>query len=264
MTTESPVVETEKASFLKRPVGGGKKKVDTAPKAGKFGIPPRPQVNLMPPEILEGRHLIVLKRKLLWSIVALVVLLVVVYAFAFLMRMQAESRHDDAVAVADQLMLEKKKYSPVTQVQKEITTTEKARTFVLSTEVDWTSYAYAIQAVLPEGVTIESMEIKGIAPGEDLAEGSDDLTQSGIAVISFSAISDTLPDASEWIDALQSVPGLATANLQSSVLQDENGEVTYKVSATVQVTEDALANRTFADEDAAADDGADTDSSDEG
>ena len=60
------------------------------------------------------------------------------------------------------------------------------------------------------------------------------------------------------------MPGLATANLQSSVLQDQNGEVAYQVSATVQVTEDALANRTFADEEPATDSSADTDSGDEG
>jgi Tfp pilus assembly protein PilN len=263
MSTETPVAAQDKTSFLKRSVGGGAKgKPDSAPKAGKFGIPPRPQVNLMPPEIIEGRHVGVLKKRLLWGIIALVVLCALVYAAAYYTRVQAETRHDDSLAAADQLMLEKKKYSPVIQVQRDIKVTTDARTFVLSTEVDWTSYAYAIQAVLPEGVTIKSMSITGIEPGDDLAEGSDDLTQAGIAVISFSALSDTLPDASEWIEALQSVPGLATANLQSSVLQDQNGEVAYQVSATVQVTEDALANRTFVEP--TADSSTDTDAGDEG
>ena len=70
------------------------------------------------------------------------------YAAAYYTRVQAETRHDDSLAAADQLMLEKKKYSPVIQVQRDIKVTTDARTFVLSTEVDWTSYAYAIQAVL--------------------------------------------------------------------------------------------------------------------
>jgi len=262
MTTEGQVVVEEKSSFLKRPVGGGgKKKAPSAPNASKFGIPPRPQVNLMPPEILEGRHVGVLKRKLLWTIIALVVLLILVYAFAFVTRAQAESRHDDALATADQLTLEKKKYSPVTQVLKAIDDTKDARTFALSTEVNWSNLIYAIQAVLPEGVTVEAVTVTAIAPGDELAAGSDELTQAGIGVINFTAHSDTLPDASAWIDALNTVPGLADTNLQSSTLLDEEGKVMYEVNATVQVTEDALANRTFADEEPADDT---TDSGDEG
>ena len=95
MSTETPVAAEEKASFLKRPVGSGaKKKSDGAPKVGKFGILPRPQVNLMPPEIIEGRHVGVLKKRLLWGIIALVVLCALVYAAAYYTRMQAEARHE--------------------------------------------------------------------------------------------------------------------------------------------------------------------------
>ena len=114
-----------------------------------------------------------------------------------------------------------------------------------------------IQDVLPDGVTIETLQVVGVAPGEELPPGADDLTQPGIAVMTFTASSETLPDASEWIEALQSVPGLADVNLQSSVLKDEDGTSAYTVSVTVQVTADALANRTFPDPQATADTQAD-------
>jgi Tfp pilus assembly protein PilN len=248
MSTEQQVVEEEKASFLKRPIGGGgKTKAQAAPKAGKYGIPPRPQVNLMPPEVIEGRHLVVVKRRLFWGIIALLLVCVLAFAGAYVVRSGAEARYDDALAASDTLTAEKRQYSPVIQVQKDIASTTNARAFALSNEVDWTSYAYAIQSVLPQGVSIESITVAAIGPGDPLTAGADDLTQPGLAIITFSAVVATLPDASEWIEALQSVPGLADANIQSSVLQDQTGEVTYTVAATVQVTEEARANRTFPD-----------------
>ena len=83
MSTEEQATKEPKPSLLKRQIGGGGKAKDTAPKTGKFNIPPRPQVNLMPPEILEGRHLAILKRRLVWAIAAL--LLVVLLAFGLAM-----------------------------------------------------------------------------------------------------------------------------------------------------------------------------------
>lgn len=247
MTVDGAVEEQPKAKGLKRPLGKSAK-VTEAPRVGKFGVPQRPQVNLMPPEVLEGRQVVILKRRLVWAVIGVLLVCVVAFGFAYLMHMQAQSRYDDSLARADTLTAQKREYSPVIRVQKDITNTKNARTFALSTEVDWTSYAYAIQAVLPKGVTIDSMNVVGINPGDELAAGADDLTQAGIAVISFSANSDTLPDASQWIDALQSVPGLADVNLQSSVLADETGKPIYNVAVTVQVTEDALAHRTFPDD----------------
>ncbi|MGC4174062.1 hypothetical protein [Demequina sp.] len=254
MTTEDQV--TEKVPLLKRQLGGGSKKpkVESAPKTGKYNIPPRPQVNLMPPEVLQGRDTAVLKKRMIWVIAALILVCIAVYALAFLSRASAEGRHDDALAAADQLTAEKKKYSPVTQVLNSINKTKDSRTFALSTEVNWNAYIYSIQAVLPTGVTVETVNVAGISPGAELAPGQDELTRAGIAVISFTALSETLPDASAWIDALNSVPGLADANLQSSVLQDEDGTELYLVTSTVQVTEEALANRTFPDQEPVAED----------
>ncbi len=184
----------------------------------------------------------------MWAVAALLLVVLVAFGGAYFLRMSAESRYETSLADADTLTAQKRQYSPVIQVQSDITKTTNARTFALSTEVDWNSYVYSIQNVLPAGVTINALQVAGIGPGEELAPGADDLTQSGIAVITFSATSLTLPDASVWIEALQSVPGLADANLQSSVLQDDAGEASYLVTATVQVTEDALANRTFPDQ----------------
>ena len=94
MSTEEQATKEPKPSLLKRQIGGGGKAKDTAPKTGKFNIPPRPQVNLMPPEILEGRQLAILKRRLVWAIAALLLVVLLAFGAAYFLRMSAESRYE--------------------------------------------------------------------------------------------------------------------------------------------------------------------------
>lgn len=217
-------------------------------RGAKLGLPDRAQINLLPPEITKGREGAVAKRRMVWIIIAALVVCVVAFAAAFLVRANADARYDESMATADELTQLKRQYSPVVQVIKNIDQIREARAFVLANEVNWASYVYALAAVLPEGVTIDSISVASIGPGAELVVGVDELTTDAIGVMSFTATSPTLPDASAWIDTLESIPGLADANLQSAELKDEDGNVTYQIIATVQVTDEALAHRTFPDE----------------
>jgi len=227
----------------------------------KLGIPALPQVNLLPSEVTDKRIVAIAQRRMIWIILASVLIAALAFGAAYLVRDSATARHEEALATADALALEKKEYSPVVKVINDIATIRSARDFVVTTEVNWSSYVYAIAAVLPEGVSVDSIAISGQGPGPVTVSGSDDLTTDAIAVITFAATSPTLPIASEWIDALESVPGLEDVNLQSSELAaSATGEssgsdaTSYSVSVTVQVTQDALQNRVFGDE-LVADDG---------
>lgn len=246
MSAVAPTQVQEDASPLLGHVGAENKALQK--RTAKLGLPDRPQINLLPPEITTGRQVAVVKRRMVWIILAALLVALLAFAGAFFVRVNAEQRHQDALTEADNLTALKRQYSPVVQVIKQITLIQKSREFVLANEVDWASYVYAIAAVLPEGVTIDSISVAAIGPGAELVPGVDELTTDAIGVISFTATSPTLPDASAWIDTLESIPGLADANLQSAELQDESGNVTYQISATVQVTEAALAHRTFPDQ----------------
>ncbi|WP_084103673.1 PilN domain-containing protein [Demequina sp. NBRC 110056] len=221
-------------------------------KGGKFGVPDLPQVSLLPPEVGHRRQVAAAQRRMIWGIIATLVVIAVGFGGAYLVQVDATIKQDEALATADQLLAQKREYSPVVQVINDIDSTTEARTFVLETEVNWPSYIYAIAAVLPEDVVIESVAITAAAAGEELVEGADPLTTNAVGVVTFSAFSPTLPVASDWIDALESIPGLDDANLQSSELQNSEGDTEYQVAATIQVTTDALQNRQFSDQ---ADDG---------
>lgn len=218
----------------------------------KLGIPSLPQVNLLPSEVTEKRKVHVAQGRMVWSLIAVLVLCVLAFGAAYLVRVDSAARLDGALTTAEGLAAQKREYSPVISVIDGIEDVQTSRVFVLATEVDWSAYAYALAAVLPEDVTIDSLTVAASAAGETLIEGADPLTTAGVGIMTFSATSPTLPDASAWIDSLESIPGLASANLQSSELQDSDGGTYYQVLATVQVTTDALAWRVFDDAEAAA------------
>ncbi len=220
-------------------------------KGGKWGIPERPQVNLLPPEVIRRRQVARAQRQMLWAVIATIAVAVLAYMGAFLVRAEAAARHDEALATADDLTMQMREYSPVIQVINEIARVQGSREYVLGDEVNWPSYSYALAAVLPADVTIDTLSVSLIAPGQTLQEGADDLTRDAIGMMNFTATSATLPDASDWIDAIESVTGLEDANLQSSELTDESGAIAYSVVATVQITEDATANRSFSDDESA-------------
>ena len=215
---------------------------------GKLGVPHRPQVNLLPPEVTNRRQVGSAKRRMRWSIIATIVLIIVAFGGAWLIRAESGLAKEAAQATSEDLLRQRQEFSPVIEVMNNIDKTRVVRNFVLTNEVDWTKYVSALAAVLPDDVTIDTLSVLATSAGEELVAGSDPLTTNAIGVMTFAAESPTLPVASEWIDAIESIHGLADVNLRSSELTDSEGETTYAVTATVQVTIDARAQRVFSDE----------------
>lgn len=214
---------------------------------GKLGVPQRPQVNLLPAEVTHRRQKASAQRRMVWAIIATFVIIALAFGGAFLVRANAALNYEEAMATADTLTQQRRDYSPVIEVKDNIESTIVARSFVLANEVNWPSYAYALAAVLPDDVEFVSISTEAAGAGEGLVAGADELTTNAIGIITFEAKSPTLPVASEWIDAMEAVPGLADANVQSADLAEEDGDEFYDVAVTVQVTVDALQLREFSD-----------------
>lgn len=153
------------------------------------------------------------------------------------------------------LAAEKKKYSEVTGVIRAIDSTKDVRDFSVVTEVSWADYIDAIAAVLPEGVAIESFEVDQASPTQTAPDSGDPVIATGLGTISFVAKSPTLPDASDWADELNKIPGLQDASIQEVTLDESStsdsgrstGEDVYTVNATAQINQLALAQREFED-----------------
>ncbi|MEP7763987.1 fimbrial assembly protein [Sanguibacter sp. 25GB23B1] len=210
---------------------------------GNLGAPERPQVDLLPPEVRAGRGLQRIKRWLALSLVLAVVVAGLGYGWAHLTDQAANDHLAQAQDDAAGLAREKAKYAEVPVVLSAIEDVTLARTFGLSTEVAWTPYVSAIAAVLPAGVSIDSFAVTQGSPLSPALMAGDPLSDAGLGSIVFSARSLTIPDASAWLAALDSIPGFMDPTLQSASITDEEGTVYYSVTSTIQIDVSALTHR---------------------
>ncbi|GAA2248185.1 hypothetical protein GCM10010401_22560 [Rarobacter faecitabidus] len=243
----------------------GKKKAASTPDSAAPAREPQranpsglPQIDLLPPEVRDGRRLSARRRVLIYCVLGVVAAVILAIAGTYLLKLNADNRLADAQDRSTQLVAEKKKYSEVTNVIKSINATKKVRDFSVVTEVGWADYIDAIAAQLPPGVTIDKFEVEQASPTSPAPDVSDPTLATGLGTISFSATSPTLPDASDWADALNIIPGLQDATILDSTLNEGGtaggkGVANYTVSVTVQINERALAHREFKDREVGAD-----------
>ena len=208
-----------------------------------------PQVNLLPPEVRAARGLKLLKRWLVVALVLVVALCGVTYVFAKLDENRAASELASAQAATTRLQNEQKKYAEVPRVLDQLAATTTAREIGTSTEILWSPYYQAIAAVLPTGVSIDTLTVTQATPMVAPPAAASPLQAPSIGQIQFTARSLTVPDTAAWADALNGVPGFADAWVSAAtVAQDtKTNKSYYNVSATVQVNDRAYAHRFTAD-----------------
>lgn len=211
--------------------------------SGQLGAPRLPQVDLLPPEVRAGRGLAQLKRLLALGLVLVLLLAGGVYGWAYLAEQSANDHLAESQDEASALVRERQKYAEVPIVLKALEEITGARAFGLSTEIQWRPYIEAITAVLPANVSIDSFTVTQAAPMSPMTAPAEPTSQMGFGSVVFSVRSLTLPDASAWMDALDSIPGFSDPTLQSSTVTEEDGTAYYIVTATIQADASALSLR---------------------
>lgn len=220
------------------------------PPAGAFvagptvpGASPLPQVNLLPPEIRAGRQLKNVKAWLGVAVLITALVAGVLFLWATFMLRTAEA---ELAATQDQntaLVAEQQQYAEVPLVLNELAAVEEARLFGMSTEVVWTPYLQAVAASAPEGVSLDQLAFTGATPTDAAPDSTNPLAAAHVGAITFTARSLNLPDTATWIDNLAAVPGFSDPWFGSAQVSDEDGIVYYSVTGTVNVNEQAYAER---------------------
>jgi hypothetical protein len=202
-----------------------------------------PQVDLMPPEVRAGRRLRRTKRMLVFVIVGILAIAMVGYTGA---ELQARSASSDLEAVQQEtarLTLAQSKFAEVPKILGEIGNAETARQQGTSTEILWKSYLDAMRAITPAGVAVDNLTVAAAEPMKPAPQASDPLAAPSMGSIQFTAKSLTTIGTSDWIDALDAVPGFADAWFSTERIDEEKGVTYYVVTASVQINSSTLANR---------------------
>lgn len=155
------------------------------------------------------------------------------------------ANEEQALAAAQEqvelLQAEAAEFAEVRQLQRAIATTIDARRLGASMEVDWKLVLEGIREVLPADVTVSSVRINA---GGVLGGSPETLAQSSVASLDFTLLSPTLPSVPDWLAALATLPGYATATPE---LIERTADGFYAINLTMQINAQALSNR-FASE----------------
>ncbi|MEN0128156.1 MAG: hypothetical protein AAGC49_01860 [Brevundimonas sp.] len=213
----------------------------------KVFVPGMPQVNLLPPEVVEARGLKALKRKLLVLVVAVAALCVIGFGYGKMQGASASSELSDAEAKTTQLQAEVQKYAEVPATIAQLKKVEGSLAAAMATDVDWKKAVAQIAAVLPDTVSIDTYTVAGATPMEAAAGPADPLQSPSVGTISFTLRATEAADTAPWIDAMNSLPGFQDAWFSQATTSSDDGGDFFQIQGSVQFTQDRYTNRFAAD-----------------
>lgn len=185
-----------------------------------------PRVNLLPPAELERRS----RRELVmrWIGAAFVALVLVcsVSAVAFGWAAQASGYLIQQQQAGADLNSQLEQYSDVAHLSSDAAKLKQMRAIAGANDLDWTSLASEIKAVLPSQVTLTGFRL---APGAAPKANGDPKTQVGLqGTLTFS--SNRTAAQAETINKLRTLPGLLSVDAGALSVADKGG---YTFEATV-------------------------------
>ena len=211
-----------------------------------------PRADLLPLEIRKEHKGRRTRRKLIWSVLGVVLLVFVGTGTSYYFALTSQLQLVAAQKETNDLLIEQQEYRDVRIVQDELATVEAGQRVGAATEVDWKTYIDEIEASLPPNVAIMTVVIDGASPLVDYAQPEAPLQGLRVATLTFGAWTATLPDTDAWLVALSGLPGFTDANPDSIKFDEEKG--LYETVVTMHIDEDAWSERFVPEEEKAAND----------
>jgi hypothetical protein len=198
------------------------------------------RADLLPREVRMQRKVKVVRRRLGFFVILLIVVMLGATALARSLADQAQANLAIEQANTRSLMMMQHKYVEVRKVQQQIELIQAAEQVGAATEINWEQYLGAVQSTLPANVSLDTINIDSITPFSAYSQATAPLQGARVATLTFTAKSSTLPQVPTWLDALATLPGYADAS-PGSVTRDETGA--YSVSITLHINQAAFTNR---------------------
>ena len=207
--------------------------------------------NLMPDEVLLGRRLRELQRRLAIGVAGLVTLLLLVYAVSW---WQTERSHSDLGNEQHRAKILSKtvqNYQPLVNAQSEAAGITQTLASLMAGDLQWPALLAHLRGVAPSGTSLTSVT-GSITAGTTTGSGSTAanlgggglaiLNQTGQVVVGTLTITGSAKDKNSvaaFADKLTTIPGMA-APLVTSV-SGAKGTITFSINALI--TSDALGGR---------------------
>jgi hypothetical protein len=211
-----------------------------SPSLGSIALGGEARVHLLPTDVQERKKLRLLKRRLISGVAVAVVLVLAAYGLASATLAGAQNDLAAARTATTQLVTQQSKYSAVTKVQADIASIQASQKTGTAQEILWAKYVAELQALLPAGASITSVNAKIDSPFSSAAAApAVPLQGPHIATVNLTQSMDqsTIP---AWLNSLTTLSGYVDNSLDSVT---NAGGTTYTVAVTIHIDESAFSNR---------------------
>ncbi|PPK96002.1 Tfp pilus assembly protein PilN [Kineococcus xinjiangensis] len=199
------------------------------------------RVDLLPPEIEEGRRFNRLRAGLALGLVGVLGIAGAAYAIT----LGHVDRAGEALAAeqarTSTLQAEQAKYAEVPKILSEIEAVERLHADATAYDIAWYGYLDSIAGSAPEKVALKSLTFTVTPPSltnPPDAAAANPLAVPGVGTVDITGETTSQETVAAWMDSLGAIPGFSQPALSSSAFAKETGLVTFVTSATV--TDDAL------------------------
>jgi Tfp pilus assembly protein PilN len=206
-----------------------------------------PRVNLLPPEVLEGRRFRRTQVKLAGALAGAALLAGAATMWAQMGVSAATQEGESVAARTSQLRAQEATYAEVPRVLAKVDAAKVAREQAMASDVLWYRFLDELAVATPTSVWLGTLDIS-MTDNPAAATAKDALSPAGLGEVTVSGTASVMPEVASWLTAVGTVHGLDTSRLQSATRKEEAGTAgakTAKVAFTtaVSVTADALSHR---------------------
>lgn len=204
-----------------------------------------PRVNLLPPEIIEGRRFRRTQTRLGALVAATVLAGLGATGWAQYQVSVANAEQATVQARNAQLQAEAASYAEVPKVLSELDGAESARERAMASDVLWYRFLDELAVATPSTVSLVTLDMS-MASGAGQSGSSDVLSDTSLGEVVVSGDATNMNDVAGWLTSVGQVHGMDVSRLQSAVRSDDvPGSPISSVafSSAVGITDGALSRR---------------------
>ena len=215
------------------------------PGDGRLIIGGAPRADLLPPSVRQADA--ARKQRGLLAVILVAVILVVGGAYAATSVLAAVAQTELAAANerTSSLLLEKGKYSEVTQIQLDLDEANAAVAVGSSTDLDWEALLKNLDRRLPEGATIMSAVAEVSTPVAAIGQPGSILYGPRVADIKLTLATKEFRDVPEFLRAVTDIPGFADVVPEGTTVENDDH---FETTLSIHLNSDALVSAVAAGE----------------
>lgn len=203
-----------------------------------FTVGGLPSVSLLPRELKAAARTRSIQRAFGAGVVLAVIIAGGATAGASALAGAAQSRLDASNASSRQLVAQLSRFQDVQKLQQSILLGSAAVSVASSTEVDWQAQIDEVEALMPAGWTVTTIQADSATPIVDYSQGSTPLEVPRAASMQMSIATNDITAVGPWLRKVRTIPAYGDAT--ASVISDETAG--YTIQLTLHLTQKALVN----------------------